>query len=67
VDFKEALIFAFLGLLRWRGSINCLASVTGALTRPLNRENIYPKFMDWLRLFLLWKSKIYFTKDLNSN
>jgi anhydro-N-acetylmuramic acid kinase len=29
VDYKEALIFALLGLLRTRGEINCLASVTG--------------------------------------
>jgi len=30
VDFKEALVFAFLGVLRYREQINCLSSVTGA-------------------------------------
>lgn len=30
VNYKEALIFAFLGVLRWLGRENCLAAATGA-------------------------------------
>jgi anhydro-N-acetylmuramic acid kinase len=30
IDFKEALIMALIGILRWREEYNVLASVTGA-------------------------------------
>ena len=30
IDYKEALIIALIGALRWREDINMLASVTGA-------------------------------------
>ena len=30
IDFKEALIFAFMGVLKHDGRVNCLASATGA-------------------------------------
>ena len=29
INYKEALVFALLGVLKIRGEINCLASVTG--------------------------------------
>ncbi|MDX2443083.1 MAG: anhydro-N-acetylmuramic acid kinase [Bacteroidales bacterium] len=35
IDYKEAIIFAFLGVLSFLGEINCLSSVTGA-----SRDNI---------------------------
>ncbi len=35
VNFKEALIFAFLGVLRLRNETNCLATVTGAKTNNI--------------------------------
>jgi anhydro-N-acetylmuramic acid kinase len=36
VDFKEALIMALMGVLRWRDEENVLASVTGASRNSIN-------------------------------
>lgn len=40
VNYKEALVFAFLGLLRMQGKPNCLASVTGA-SRDVSGGAVY--------------------------
>ena len=42
VDFKEALIFAFLGLLRFENQVNCLSSVTGASVDHSSGNIFYP-------------------------
>ena len=40
IDFKEALVFGFLGVLRLRDETNCLSSVTGA-ERDHSSGNIF--------------------------
>ena len=42
IDYKEALIFSFLGVLKIRNENNCLHSVTGA-KRDNSGGDIYPK------------------------
>ena len=42
INFKEALVFAFLGLLNYRGKINCYSSVTGAKKNLTTGNIAYP-------------------------
>ena len=40
IDYKESIIFGFLGVLRLRNEVNCLASVTGCV-RDHSSGNIF--------------------------
>lgn len=42
IEFKEALIFAFLGYLRLRNRVNVLSSVTGSRTNHSSGQIYYP-------------------------
>ncbi|WP_298894630.1 anhydro-N-acetylmuramic acid kinase [uncultured Psychroserpens sp.] len=42
IEYKEALIFGLLGVLKLRGEINCLSSVTGANNDHSSGEIYYP-------------------------
>lgn len=42
VEYKEALIFGLLGVLKLRGEVNCLASVTGASKNHSSGKIFYP-------------------------
>ncbi|WGH76999.1 anhydro-N-acetylmuramic acid kinase [Tenacibaculum tangerinum] len=43
IDYKEALVFAFLGLLKRKGEVNCLQSVTGAKENHSSGKFFYPQ------------------------
>ncbi|WP_445735397.1 anhydro-N-acetylmuramic acid kinase [Mariniflexile sp.] len=43
IEFKEALIFGFLGVLKLRNEVNCLQSVTGAKQNHSSGKMYHPK------------------------
>ena len=43
VEFKEALIFGLLGVLKERNEVNCLKSVTGAKRNHSSGKILIPK------------------------
>jgi len=42
IDFKESIVFALMGVLRIRGEVNCLTSVTGASHDNCGGQIFYP-------------------------
>ena len=45
IEFKEALIFGFLGILKIQGEVNCLSSVTGAKHDHSSGKIFYPEII----------------------
>jgi anhydro-N-acetylmuramic acid kinase len=50
IEYKEALIFALLGILKIRGEHNCLSSVTGASRDHSSGMVYYPKNSNYITL-----------------
>ncbi|MDN3493908.1 anhydro-N-acetylmuramic acid kinase [Winogradskyella bathintestinalis] len=46
VEYKEALIFGLLGILKDRGEVNCLKSVTGATRNHSSGKIMYPEMQN---------------------